>query len=239
MSEIKGQARVVIENVQPQVDGGHYPAKFTVGEFVKVTADIFADGHDHLRAQVLFRNATSESWSVLELKHQSNDTWTASFQVAEKGFHLFTIRAWVDHFETWHDGFKKKAEASVDVHVELMEGAILLKKIGKGDPYFQRLADELTDTTRYQESIKKVLSPAFQKIVHEHPLIEHESMFEKELRLLVESKKGKLQRLVRIIPPICLTRRKAWKVQGCHSFATADLGYGLRCSVSAAHSSDR
>lgn len=200
MSEIKGQARVVIENVQPQVDGGHYPAKFTVGEFVKVTADIFADGHDHLRAQVLFRNATSESWSVLELKHQSNDTWAASFQVAEKGFHLFTIRAWVDHFETWHDGFKKKAEASVDVHVELMEGAILLKKIGKGDPYFQRLADELTDTTRYQESIKKVLSPAFQKIVHEHPLIEHESMFEKELRLLVESKKANFSAWYELFP---------------------------------------
>ena len=43
MSEIKGQARVIIENVQPQVDGGLYPAKFTTGDFVKVSADIFGD----------------------------------------------------------------------------------------------------------------------------------------------------------------------------------------------------
>ena len=105
MSEIKGQSRVVIENVQPQVDGGQYPAKFTVGEFVNVSADIFSDGHDHIRAHVLFRKETSESWSTLELKHQVNDSWAASFQVTEKGFYFFTVRAWVDHLETWYDGF--------------------------------------------------------------------------------------------------------------------------------------
>src|SRR5687767_8545306 len=135
MSEIKGQSRVIIENVQPQVDGGNYPSKYCVGEFVRVTADIFGDGHDHIRAQVLYKKETSESWSTLELKHHSNDNWTATFQVTEKGFYFFTVRAWVDHFETWYDGFKKKAEAAVDVKVELMEGAAYLKRIGKGDPY--------------------------------------------------------------------------------------------------------
>src|SRR5687768_7392128 len=149
MSEIKGQARVIIENVQPQVDGGHYPAKFTVGEFVKVTAEIFGDGHDHIRAQVLFKKETSESWSTLELKPQWNDNWAATFQVTDKGFYFFTIRAWVDHFETWYDGFKKKAEAALDVSVELMEGSQFLKKIGKGDPYLQSLASELSDKKKY------------------------------------------------------------------------------------------
>ena len=38
--------RVVIENVQPQVDCGRFPIKRVVGDRVKVTADIFADGHD-------------------------------------------------------------------------------------------------------------------------------------------------------------------------------------------------
>ena len=115
MSDIRGQSRVIIENVQPQVDGGHYPAKFTIGEYVRVTADIFGDGHDHLRAQVLYKHETDESWSTLELKPQSNDNWAATFPVDRKGFYLFTIRAWVDHLETWYDGFRKKAEAAVDV----------------------------------------------------------------------------------------------------------------------------
>jgi len=200
MSEIKGQARVIIENVQPQVDGGHYPAKFTTGEYVRVTADIFGDGHDHLRAQVLYKHEKNESWSTLELKHQSNDNWAAVFQVAEKGYYLFTIRAWVDHLETWHDGFKKKAEAALDLHVELMEGAALLKKIGKGDPYFQSMAATLSDTNLYRDAVDKVLSPAFRKIVHEHPLIEHEALYERELKLVVESKKANFSAWYELFP---------------------------------------
>lgn len=200
MSDIKGQARVIIENVRPQVDGGLYPAKFTVGDFVKVSADIFGDGHDHIRAQVLFKRESSESWSTLELKPQSNDNWAASFQVCEKGFYFFTIRAWIDHFETWHDGFVKKAQAGVDVHVELMEGAALLRKIGKGDPHFQSVADTLTDRRKYSEAMEKVLSAAFSNIVHEHPLIDHETLFEKELKLIVESKKADFSSWYELFP---------------------------------------
>lgn len=200
MREIKGQARVIIENVQPQVEGGNYPSKYTVGEHVRVTADIFGDGHDHIRAQVLYKKETSESWSTLELKHLSNDNWVASFQVTEKGFYFFTIRAWIDHFETWYDGFRKKADAAVDVHVELMEGAAYLKKIGKGDPYLQKLAKELTQRDGYSEAIKKVLSPAFKTIVHEHPLIENETVYEKELKLIVESKKANFSAWYELFP---------------------------------------
>lgn len=200
MSEIKGQARVIIENVQPQVDGGHYPAKSTIGEFVKVTADIFSDGHDHIRAQVLYKKESSESWSVRELKHESNDTWSASFQVTEKGFFFFTIRAWVDHLETWYDGFKKKAEAGLDVHVELMEGAVLLKKIGKGNPYFQSMADALSDANNYASAIEKVLSHSFEIIVHEHPLIEHETRLHQEFKINVEFKKANFSTWYELFP---------------------------------------
>lgn len=200
MSEIRGQARVIIENVQPQIDGGRYPAKLTVGESVSVTADVFGDGHDHIRAQVLFRKETSESWSTLEMKPQWNDRWEARFQVQEKGFYFFTVRAWVDHFETWHDGFKKKTAAALDVRVELMEGAAFLQKIGKGDPYFQSLASLLTDPGKYREAIEKVLSPAFGKLIHDHPLIEHETHYEKELRLIVEFRKANFSAWYELFP---------------------------------------
>ncbi|MFN7791066.1 MAG: maltotransferase domain-containing protein, partial [Cyclobacteriaceae bacterium] len=46
---MQGKARVIIENVQPIVDGGLFPAKRTVGESVIVSATIFGDGHDHIR----------------------------------------------------------------------------------------------------------------------------------------------------------------------------------------------
>lgn len=200
MSEIKGQARVIIENVNPQIEGGHYPAKATVGEIIRVTADIFGDGHDHIRAQVLYKKESSESWTIRELKHAFNDTWSASFPVSEKGFYFFTIRAWVDHFETWYDGIKKKVAAAVDVKVELMEGAALLKKIGKGDPYFQSLSAALTDTDNYAGAIGKILSPTFEKLVHEHPLIEHETNYEKELKIIVECKRANFSAWYELFP---------------------------------------
>ena len=130
-----GKLRVIIENVQPVVDGGLYLAKRTVGERVDVTASIFADGHDHIRASVLFKKQGASSWSQVEMRPTFNDEWIASFRVDEIGKYGFTIHAWVDHFDTWYDGFKKKAAAKVDVYIELMEGAIFLKKLaGTSNP---------------------------------------------------------------------------------------------------------
>ncbi|MEF8716043.1 MAG: maltotransferase domain-containing protein, partial [Accumulibacter sp.] len=40
--------RVIIEAVEPQVDGGRFPIKRVVGEKVAVTADIYKEGHDKL-----------------------------------------------------------------------------------------------------------------------------------------------------------------------------------------------
>ena len=51
---------MVIEHVQPEIDGGYFPIKRIIGEKVKVTADIFADGHDQIRAALLFRKQGEE-----------------------------------------------------------------------------------------------------------------------------------------------------------------------------------
>ncbi|HNH60721.1 MAG TPA: DUF3416 domain-containing protein, partial [Cyclobacteriaceae bacterium] len=90
---LKGQSRVIIENVQPEVDAGRYPAKRTVGERVDVTADIFGDGHDHIRAEVLYKKKGASEWHVVELEHLGNDSWKASFYVTEKVPYVFTIQA--------------------------------------------------------------------------------------------------------------------------------------------------
>ena len=45
-------ARIVIQLPAPAVDGGRYPAKRVVGDTVGVSADVFRDGHDVLKAVV-------------------------------------------------------------------------------------------------------------------------------------------------------------------------------------------
>jgi|APTNR8051073442_1049403.scaffolds.fasta_scaffold00003_199 starch synthase (maltosyl-transferring) len=188
--ERRGQSRVIIENVQPQVDGGLYPAKRTIGERVDVTADIFGDGHDHIRAEVLFKKSGEKEWRSVEMQHIGNDSWKASFVVTEKSPYVFTVQAWVDHFDTWYDGFKKKAIAKVDVKVELMEGAILLRKVAAGNKELLKLAEQFESTTKYNDNILAVLDESFAEIVHQHPLREFEVCVEREFKVVVEHKKA-------------------------------------------------
>ena len=199
MKDINGQQRVIIENIQPDVDGGRYPAKRTVGENVVVTADIFGDGHDHLRAHVLFKKEGAADWDSLEMTHVMNDSWTASFTVTEKGYYVFTVLAWVDHFETWYDGFKKKANAGVDVTVELQEGIAYLTKVSKKKD--ARLSDAIAKLKEpYEQAVAHVLSDDFGEIVHAYPLIEHPVMPGKEWRVSVEHKKANFSAWYELFP---------------------------------------
>jgi starch synthase (maltosyl-transferring) len=173
------------------VEGGLYPAKRTVGETVQVTAAIFGDGHDHLRVSLLFKKKGTAKWHTKEMLPTYNDEWGASFQVVEKGIYVFTIHAWIDHFETWYDGFKKKAAAKVDVKVELMEGANFLRTLANnGLANLINLASKLENKGKYAEAIQLVLSKEFEQIVHDYPLKENETQYAKEVEVIVEHTKA-------------------------------------------------
>lgn len=187
---IKGKSRVIIENVQPLVEGGLYPAKRTAGERVDVSAAIFGDGHDHIRAEVLYKKESATAWQRVEMTPTFNDEWKASFYVTEQGIYVYTIQAWVDHFDTWYDGFKKKANAKIDVTVELMEGAMLLRTLGESNPELVSYARRLEDKSRYQTSIDLVLSKEFEEVVHHNPLRIYETKLSSEIKIKVEHAKA-------------------------------------------------
>jgi starch synthase (maltosyl-transferring) len=69
--------RVIIENVRPNVDGGRFPIKRTVGEAVTVTADIFADGHDLLVAVLRDRPVSRATAETAEHAERSQGLRTA------------------------------------------------------------------------------------------------------------------------------------------------------------------
>jgi starch synthase (maltosyl-transferring) len=198
---VQGKSRVIIENVQPQVDGGRYPAKRTVGETVNVTAEIFGDGHDHLRAQIQYKKEGEKSWMVKELVHVGNDVWSATFKITEKSNYVFTVIAWVDHLDTWYDGFKKKAEAKVDIHTELMEGVLLLKQLpASKSQQIQTAIAKLGNKDQYAQAIEFVLNKDFAELVNEHPLISFETKFEKELHVQVEHAKANFSAWYELFP---------------------------------------
>src|SRR6516164_5714848 len=106
-----GRNRVVIEEVKPQIDSGRHPVCRIVGDDVVVTAAIFADGHDHLAAQLHYRRSTERRWRSTPMTPVNNDIWTGSFQVDKLGGWRFTILAWVDHFDTWESELRKRLAA--------------------------------------------------------------------------------------------------------------------------------
>lgn len=199
MIDLAGRSRVLIENVQPQVDGGLYPAKRTIGERVDVTADIFGDGHDHIRAQVWYRKEGASDWTVDEMLHQGNDLWKGTFFVSEKGNYQFTVVAWMDHLDTWYDGFKKKVGAAVNVAVELQEGAIMLRKLAADSNHTLIQAAQKLETS-YSDAVAFVMSAEFEALVHQYPLVEFETIYGQVLTVSVEHKKANFSTWYELFP---------------------------------------
>ncbi len=117
---------IVIERIQPELDGGRYPVKRVVGDQLLVTADIFADGHGLLDAELLLRADDEETRRAAPMRPIDNDRWSGHIDLLRNRWHRYAIEAWRDEFGTWRDGLRKKLEAGVPVPVELEEGRILL-----------------------------------------------------------------------------------------------------------------
>ena len=107
----------------PEIDSGRFPARRVVGEAVEVEADISGDGHAAVAAALLFRHERMPQWTSVPMALLVNDRWRGEFPVSELGRYIFTVEAWVDHFETWRRRLAKRIEARQDVKVELEVGA--------------------------------------------------------------------------------------------------------------------
>jgi starch synthase (maltosyl-transferring) len=121
------KARVVIENITPQVDCGRFPAKRVVGEAVIVEADVFTDGHDVVSCVLLHRRDGAAEWVEAPMSPLHNDRWIARFTPTGMGRYLYTVRAWVDHLATSRRDIAKKQAAGQDVSVDLLRNKQLEK----------------------------------------------------------------------------------------------------------------
>jgi starch synthase (maltosyl-transferring) len=145
--------RVIIERIEPEIDGGRFPIKRTVGESVDVIVTMFADGHDVLvallrdrprstaaraengeqnntfSADSAFPAVKRDAWreTAMTMAAPGTDRWTATFDVTENGWHEYQVVAWVDRFLTWRRDLRLKAGAAQDVSVELLEGSLLIR----------------------------------------------------------------------------------------------------------------
>src|ERR1051326_5455888 len=74
---------ILIENLQPLVDGGRYPVKRVVGEDLTVQADILKDGHDTVAAVLKWRVLGKRSWQSEFVKKFEGDISDLRTEVLE------------------------------------------------------------------------------------------------------------------------------------------------------------
>ena len=190
-----GTKRVVIDYVGPQIDCGRFPIKRAAGETVKVVAYAFADGHDQIRVELLYRDSRQSDWAVRPMIYEINDEWAATFIAAEVGRYFYTVRAWVDHFGTWRNDLQKKLDAGQDVAVDLQVGVEILRETaGRAEPpdadTLARWADLLQSPGNTEEAVALALGEELSGIMHRHPGRSRATTYPMELAVVVDRPKA-------------------------------------------------
>ncbi|GGD42232.1 alpha-1,4-glucan--maltose-1-phosphate maltosyltransferase [Muriicola marianensis] len=169
------QERVVIENVNPQLQCGTYFIKRVVGEKVIIHADVLGDGHDVIQAEVAFKHEDDKSFTYVRMDHLGNDVYKAEFKVEKQGFYEYKVQGWVDNPLNWQHGIEAKLKDGQIVTSELLDGVqyleILLKQLkGKQKEYISELIRAFQDKASYDQAIKAAVSDKLHSLFVEYPL---------------------------------------------------------------------
>ena len=206
--EVDGRKRVVIENLEPEINGGHFPIKRVVGEKVVVSADIFADGHDSIAARLLYRKQRDREWKEAPMRSIENDRWEGEFVVEEVGVYHYSVEGWVDRFKTWQRDVQKKAPAGQDIRVDLQVGADYVREASekalKADQEKLRQFVSLLQAGKDPEmALKGGLSEELTELMNRTPIKKFAVSYEKQLAVVVDREKALFSAWYELFPRSC------------------------------------
>ncbi|MBU4334249.1 MAG: alpha-1,4-glucan--maltose-1-phosphate maltosyltransferase, partial [Candidatus Omnitrophica bacterium] len=187
-------SRIMIEKISPEIDGGSFPIKRTVGEKVVVNANIFADGHDEIVAVLLYRSADEDDWHEVYMKPLGNDHWIGSFPIEKEEDYLYSIRATIDEFSTWKKDLEKKINADQDISVDLkigkqiLENTIKIVKKKSTEKIFDLYIDELQASEASNVLSSILMRDELSNIIQQNINIQKNTTFSKELKVNVDRK---------------------------------------------------
>jgi starch synthase (maltosyl-transferring) len=200
-----GRKRVVIESVDPEIDAGRFAIKRIIGDPVEVEADVFADGHDHVAARLLFRYCEVASWTMVPMLPLGNDRWRARFSVERVGEYLYTVAGWIDPFDTWRSDLEKRIGAGQDIRVDLLHGAQLVEeaavRAGRDDAdALRRWAAQLRATDDLPAAQTAALDPALATMMALYLDPAMETRYERELRVTVDRERARYSAWYEMFP---------------------------------------
>ncbi len=195
MSSEDARRRVVIEAVTPEIDGGRFPAKAVVGDRFEVQADVFADGHDEIAAQLQYRHQDDSDWQAVRMTAFVNDRWRATFDVEKQGRYSYRVEAWPAPFETWRRDLEKRLEAGQDVSIEMKVGAALFRDAAARAPATdsERLLERANALDKEWDVSLRVavaLDDSARELMREYPDRRFSTMYDHDLAVYVDRSKA-------------------------------------------------
>ncbi len=198
--------RVVIERVEPELDGGRHPIKRVVGDVVEVAADIFCDGHDKIAACIQYRAQDERDWREAPMAFVDNDRWGGQFPVTRNARYLYTIAAWRDLFESWRAEIMKKHDAGLNVGLELTEGRLLIERAhadakGEAQRALAALLEELkAHPDDHGRQLQVLLGESVRQLMRRAGPRTNASRYKSELEVLVDRPAAKFAAWYELFP---------------------------------------
>lgn len=190
-------ARIAIENVSPEIDGGRFAVKRAIGDLFVVEADIFGDGHDKLGAALRFCLCKDRDWHEVPMQLLDNDRWRGEFPLLKNARCLYTLVAWRDLFASWRDGVAKKHAAGQPLALELIEGRELVQQALADDsicpdaqPQLVGFLDALGNARSDDSRLELLMSDATRELMAQSGPRTNLSSYPKELEVWVDRRRA-------------------------------------------------
>ncbi|MGC4932459.1 maltotransferase domain-containing protein [Gordonia sp. DT30] len=173
--------RMGIDDIQPLVSAGQYPAKAVVGEAIPVSATAWREGHDALGVTLRVEAPRRRVFNLTMSPSVEPDQFNAAFVPDAEGFWTFRVEAWSDPYTTWRSGIVKKIEAgqsAEDLANDLEIGArVLSAACEQIAPSERGVLDDAIRLLRAADmSLSTRIAPAIADAVagllHHHPVRE-------------------------------------------------------------------
>ncbi|AHK32769.1 alpha amylase [Rhodococcus opacus PD630] len=176
--------RLGIDDVEPNIGCGRYPAKAVVGEVFPVRATVWREGHDAVAATLAVRgprSAASGGSATFRIPMTGGpvpDTVDGSFTPTGEGIWTFRIEAWSDPLTTWKHAVEAKlavGQGPAELANDLEIGARLFERAAKGVPRADRsrlaaVAASLRSDRHLSERVAPAFGSDVTELLRAHPL---------------------------------------------------------------------
>ncbi len=208
LDRLSGQRRVILEHLQPLVEGGRFAIKRVQGEAVHTSVTALADGHDLVGCALRYRHENWADWREVPMQSAGQDVWRATFIVDEIGRYSYTAVAWVDRFRTWRRDLEKRFQAGKDVSSDFLVGAELLRAAAKrasddSATVLLEAAEVLSADPSPHWRIAKALEQDVLDLMEKFGQRRHESSYPQELEVIVDRPRAQYSAWFELFPRSC------------------------------------